>query len=426
MMWKLISLFLLNFYYFNDAVEYATHFPANLATNVTAQDERLRLLDSNHTIERILTKKELERSKEIFSIAKSEGYVIKGFYHTSIYKKEWEKVFAQQLNVVDGRRKVPKDKHTKDVKNVEYIWDTKRGVSLLKVSTELYLNVAGKHITDLAKVKEFVKTIDLKYANKIVYNFNYTVDRSTWQNSKPEKRKELEANPFLSEGEYSTIKTLHDYCTNVVKDGNKSLVYYFHSKSTGNYRDFKPVSDPVCNCCRNKWGLNGSSIPCPCCMPSASWRESMNAFHLEFPSICARAILRHGYSACGAENQIAHYSGNYWWADCQHIAALDPPNPRFNPWAYEFFVLGNSYKFNPRFGYRCGYNVFHCGVNRYDYECPRETYRDLLIRYVSNQIDLPPSHKHPHGNDKNHQTDICQKLKGKLYQSNPEFKKNFG
>lgn len=48
-------------------------------------------------------------------------------------------------------------------------------------------------------------------------------------------------------------------------------------------------------------------------MPEASWREGMNTFNLEFPSICARAIIRHGYSACGVENQDAHYSGNFWY-----------------------------------------------------------------------------------------------------------------
>lgn len=46
-----------------------------------------------------------------------------------------------------------------------------------------------------------------------------------------------------------------------------------------------------------------------------------------------------GYSTCGIENQDAHYSGNFWWADCQHVAALNPPHTRFDAWAYEFFVL---------------------------------------------------------------------------------------
>jgi len=42
--------------------------------------------------------------------------------------------------------------------------------------------------------------------------------------------------------------------------------------------------------------------------PRASWREEMNAFNIEFPSICLRALLE-GYNTCGVENQDAHYSG---------------------------------------------------------------------------------------------------------------------
>ena len=40
----------------------------------------------------------------------------------------------------------------------------------------------------------------------------------------------------------------------------------------------------------------------------ASWREVMNTFNIEFPSICMRA-LNDGYSTCGMEYQEAHYSG---------------------------------------------------------------------------------------------------------------------
>ena len=53
----------------------------------------------------------------------------------------------------------------------------------------------------------------------------------------------------------------------------------------------------------------------------ASWREVMNTFNIEFPSICLRAMLD-GYSACGMEYQDAHYSGNFFWAHCDHVAAL--------------------------------------------------------------------------------------------------------
>ena len=40
----------------------------------------------------------------------------------------------------------------------------------------------------------------------------------------------------------------------------------------------------------------------------ASWREVMNTFNIEFPSICMRA-LNDGYSTCGMEYQEALYAG---------------------------------------------------------------------------------------------------------------------
>jgi hypothetical protein len=46
-----------------------------------------------------------------------------------------------------------------------------------------------------------------------------------------------------------------------------------------------------------------------------------------------------GYSTCGVENQDGHYSGNFWWADCQHVAQLEPMRSRFDPWGVEYFVL---------------------------------------------------------------------------------------
>jgi len=63
--------------------------------------------------------------------------------------------------------------------------------------------------------------------------------------------------------------------------------------------------------------LNNNNSKSGCCYkdfgskeknPRASWREEMNAFNIEFPSICLRALLE-GYNTCGVENQDAHYSG---------------------------------------------------------------------------------------------------------------------
>ena len=65
----------------------------------------------------------------------------------------------------------------------------------------------------------------------------------------------------------------------------------------------------------------------------------MNAFNIEFPSICLRALLK-GYNTCGVENQDAHYSGNFWWADCEHIASLSKPHNRYVVWCCGVVYIG--------------------------------------------------------------------------------------
>ena len=104
---------------------------------------------------------------------------------------------------------------------------------------------------------------------------------------------EMLANQEISEGESSTIMSLHNYCKKEVKEGRSSYVFYMHSKGGCCVRGKKKVSYNV--------------------EPVASWREGMNTFNVEFPSICLRA-LNLGYSTCGMEYQDAHYSGNFWYA----------------------------------------------------------------------------------------------------------------
>lgn len=257
---------------------------------------------------------------------------------------------------------------------------------------------------DLKKVVDFVSQLDIRDRAKIVFNHNLTLDRRTYEYtskncSLPVSQCTYNNRTDLSEGEYSTLAALHGYCSDQVEKGKKSLVYYFHSKSTSKsqWREFFPIPDSSCDCCLNH---TVKIQDCNCCKPTASWREQMNSLTLEFPSVCARALLKHGYSACGSEGQIGHYSGNFFWANCEHVAKLDIPRTRFDAWLYEYFVLANSNKFNYKFGYECGYSVFHCDVNRYDYECPRARYRDLLLRLTSpTEPDLPrnypASHAHP-------------------------------
>lgn len=196
----------------------------------------------NHSIELSLVHKEFERSREIFDIARRKGYLIKGFYHTSTWKSGWKDVILQQLYLVDGRRKVPKLLEEGGTKKVKYVWDERRWASLLRVSTELFLNVAGEDPADMQKVRDVVSHANLRYRNKINIHFNKTIGRGTYAHSTPEKKKILDETPGISEGEYSTIAALHSYCRDIVRSEQKSLVYYFHSKSGSSIREYLPGS----------------------------------------------------------------------------------------------------------------------------------------------------------------------------------------
>ena len=136
----------------------------------------------------------------------------------------------------------------------------------------------------------------------------------------------------ISEGEYVTVDELHKFCKRQVSRNRSAIVYYFHSKATDEFKGL---------------GMR------------ARWREYMNAMTIEFPSICFRALLS-GYSTCGSFLRMEQmYLGNFFWASCNHIAALpglwDPMN---NAWSSEFFIFNMS-SYDPKkiFPGHCGYNM---------------------------------------------------------------------
>lgn len=243
-----------------------------------------------------LVSKELEQWRRAVDEMRQKKIKIKGFYHTSSWAPYWKDVLLEQLYMLDGKRTPRKwsnnPGNTTDM-DIERMYQTK--VSLLEESEQLYLNVAGPTSKDLTTIKTFVDSLNLKFKNQIYFNYNKTAGRGEYSDAKNRKdtkrMEEMQANPEISEGESSTIMSLHSYCKNEVAAGRKSYVYYMHSKGGCCVRGKKKVSYNV--------------------EPVASWREGMNTFNIEFPSICLRA-LNLGYSTCGMEYQDAHYSGNFW------------------------------------------------------------------------------------------------------------------
>lgn len=331
--------------------------------------------NNSYNIEKRLAIKELERVENIRSILENNGIEIYGFYHTSTWRTHWAKIIEEQLQLLDGHRKFPKP----NVLNGDmtdyagYVWDHfQRYASLLSLTKELFINVAipageKDDLTGYQKISELVDRMALKHRDRIRMNYNRTIGRDEFNRINDEKKKIYSADSTLSTGEYATIKTLQDFCKARVAQNKKTLIYYMHMKGS---------------CCmKDPNNLNRQE-------PVAAWREYMNAMNLEFPSPCIRAIVNKKYSTCGVENQDAHYSGNFWWADCNHIARLPPIDNRFDFMAPEFFVLRAhpDFEIARNFGYRCGYSLQNCGVNLYDKECKRIMFREKLLKYVFHKL----------------------------------------
>lgn len=343
-----------------------------LLANASAKEERPK--DSRFNQSSRLSRKEkadldfelslrlLERSRlsDIVNKLQDAGVTVTGFYHTSTWQQHWKSVITEQLRIMDGNRFRNKDNLDK--------MSSRTWASLLSVVNEMNLIVAGSN-ENFEDVKRHVKSLNLRNEDRIKFANYHTMERSRYRHANQEERKVLRAKAdkeHLSEGEFSTITSLHAYCKAEVSKGKRTFIYYLHNKG---------------GCCEK-----GSKTPV------ADWREEMNAFNIEFPSTCLRALLA-GYKTCGVEYQDAHYSGNFWWADCNHVAALPGLwDPIDNAYACEYFAFNVSAHNHVRVEYAqaCGYNMFHCHVNHYDTLCPREKYLPRILQLVSSD-PLPPS-----------------------------------
>jgi len=348
-----------------------------------------------YQIEKILAKIEYARFQILLTRLKAQGYEIEGFYHTSKWQQHWQSVIFEQLALLDGKRKLPhKQKEgsstianllkltspNHDPKHADYYlnqtlpyaaydWDmTTSYTSLLNVTHNLHINIVGEKQEDYTTIKNFIQQLPLDSKDKIIYGYNQTIGRWAYNSFNDQKKKEYDAKTDLSTGEYSTITQLYQYCRKKHEKKEKAIVYYLHNKGT---------------CCMKDTLKYDHSVPV------ANWREYMNTVNLEFPSICLRAILTKKYLACGAENQDGHYSGNYWWADCDHVAQLQPLRFKYDFGESEYFVLRGAEEFGTlrNFGFKCGYSIYNCGVNLYDNECPRWKYRNnVLLKSIPGKL----------------------------------------
>ena len=341
-----------------------------------------------------LRKLEKLRFREAMVAAKELGYSLRGFYHVSTWRRHFREVIQDQLYLMAGKRSFLGDDHGGRMSKTAPS-DSDRGftssqwASLLDAMDALVLNVAGSLEDDLQEIRNLVLTrmsgsfSDSQLA-KIEFTFNSTFTRGSFRNFSPEQKMKAMEKGNLSEGESSTLHRMWNYCRAETDAGRKSVVFYVHNKGACCY----PAAEPD--------GGGGGRGPDHVEAAVSSWRDVMNTFTLEFPSICLRAILG-GYSTCGYGTQggasaRAHFSGNFFWADCGHIAALPRIITFFDAWKAEFFV-GRTSKFplnRLHIMHRCAFEGHHCDLkNHYEEVCERSAYY-RRIESLINSSAMPP------------------------------------
>ena len=260
--------------------------------------------------------------------------------------------------------RIEQAKHPYSLKNEDQQWAPNPKLDLSKGVDDEQLESAAASLnnTGRATIARF------KRDQKIDLHFAHTIPRRTYEHEKNATQQRLyrEDPRGLSEGEGASILAVHEYCRAENKAGRKAFVFYFHNKG---------------GCCKKPSKVIGN-------VAVAEWREALNTFNLEFPSICLRALLS-GYTTCGYGLQDRHYSGNYWWADCAHVARLPSP-PIFYPWWLEFYALNTSLSQSVANEYyqHCAHGPHNCRVNHYATSCPRSSYLPIIKSYLANG-DVP-------------------------------------
>jgi hypothetical protein len=215
---------------------------------------------------------------------KELDFDVAGFYH--IHSTFQKKMVEDQLRILDGWRNtdIP-------LGNGFTMLDEKNnnGPNLLTLSEFLYVDIEKKKDEDVRSVDVeniIINKISGTNQGKIDMHILDSVDAALFQEMKAKKQEES-----VLLGQLSTLNAMHKYCVRINTESlqqarsnpgsqkKRNLVYFFHTDDG----DDRPDD------------------------PFGTWIATMNAFNLEFPSICMRALLNNNYVTCGIEYQDGHY-----------------------------------------------------------------------------------------------------------------------
>jgi hypothetical protein len=275
---------------------------------------------------------ELRRWKEIIARRDDLNFEIAGFYHVHS-EAQLVSIETQVLKLEGARSNGP------------------GGPNLLQQSEFLYVDIEkSKHKQDVAKTVEELLLQKSSQREKYKLNTNSSVSEALFNELSQQNKV---GDRYV--GQLSTLYAMHSYCREAVqrniieyrrqgrpqKPQRKSIVYYIHSETLDLHRPKDPMT---------------------------TWIRLLDTFHLEYPSVCLRAVTLNNYVTCGIEYQDGHYSGNYFWADCDHIASLPTLQTRTSQHTashYIFNVSGADF-YRDDFGRNCGYSPFHSRKNHFE------------------------------------------------------------
>lgn len=289
------------------------------------------------------------------------------FYHVSSWQPYWKEVVTEQLHLLDGRQLV------RGRKGAQWMYTTKKSEpNVASIASKITILLHGDE-AQVGMMKEAVLACKVAFLHKVSFRHSAAVERTLIRDSRPKEHAAIRAaaeKKGATAGEYPTIEALHQHCKRQVAGGVNGVVLYMHNKA---------------GCCRK-----GEA-------PQSDWRDLMNTVTVEFASVCLRALYD-GHSACGAEYQDMHFSGNFWWASCNHVAMLPPLwDPINNAWEAEFFLTNVSKSWEQRdpFGVECAFRPFHCRVDHYWKHCPRGKYVSAISPLLASD-ELPYVGYHGH------------------------------
>jgi hypothetical protein len=118
---------------------------------------------------------------------------------------------------------------------------------------------------------------------------------------------------------------------------------------------------------------------------------------------------------------MAH-SGNFWWANCDHVASLQPLPSRFDSYVAEFFVLTtmDTTEDSFQFARQCAYDAFSCrDVDHYHDECPFSSYAERLERLTSSYPLVSSTFQESRDIGRENRSSVCFKIDRKPYTGKP-------